>query len=168
MKFDIPKLLAVPLAVALLLSLAGCPDDPKLPPKKAPAAGQHQNPPKIDPGINQPAPVQGDPSAHNTQPGSVGLFVTWQSENSTTPVCEWTRAGAVQPCADITAVRDSDFPGWHGFWEHDEPGKIGTTYTLTAQGTGALQFITCEIAWKGQIHPGTSTGNRCGVSYTLS
>lgn len=159
--------MAALLAVGLLLSLAGCPDDPKLPPKKAPAAGQRQNPPKLDPGINQPAPVRGDPSAHNTQPGQVGLFVTWEAESRTTPVCEWTRNGVVQPCANMEQpTREGN--SWVGIWEHEERATAGAVYTLTAQGTGAVKVITCEIAWKSQIHPGISQGSRCGASFTLN
>jgi hypothetical protein len=136
-------------------------------PAKAPAPGKVEEP-KGGPAVQQPAPVQGDPSAHNTQPGEVGLFLNWDSENKATPVCEWTRAGAVQPCANLQAKRDEDGIGYYGMWEHEEPGKVGTTYTLTAQGTAAVSGMTCEIWWKGQGHLGESNGRRCGVTFTLN
>lgn len=162
------------LSLALLLGslLAGCePEsgDGRKPAQTKPRVDAGQAKPKGgDNGGNaQPAPVQGDPGAHNTQPGMVGLFVHWESENKITPVCEWSRNGVSQPCANIASQHDDDSPGYYGFWEHEESAIAGTTYAVNAQGTGAIKVITCEIAWKGTIYPGVKQGSRCGASLTL-
>lgn len=152
-------------ALLLLLSAADCDNPPSgdRPQQHPPAAGNKpapQNP-------AQPAPVQGDPHAHNTQPGYVGLFLTWEAESRATPVCEWTRNGTVQPCNNMESPTHEGAT-WIGLWEHEELAKTGDRYTLTAQGTGAVKTVTCEIAWKGQIIPGVTRGGRCGVSYQLN
>jgi len=137
---------------------------------------KHQTKPRIDAGQAkpkqndngnaQPAPVQGDPSAHNTQPGHVGLFLTWESENNKTPACEWTRNGAVQPCANMRVEHEGNT--YVGFWEHEETAKAGDVYTLNAEGTGAVKWITCEIFWKGNGIEGPKTSKRCGVTRALN
>lgn len=155
------------LAVFALLGVAACEpqkDDGHNTPRR-PGAPQAQ--PTVNPGNQQPAPVQGDPNAHNTQPGHVGLFVTWRAQSRATPICEWTRNGAVQPCGNIEQPTHQGNT-WIGVWEYEEPAQTGWTYTLNAQGPGAITDITCEISWKGQIIPGVSAARRCGVSYQLN
>lgn len=157
---------AVAVLVAALALLAACdPESGGAPStQRRPGAGGQ---PPVNPGGQQPAPVRGDPGAHNTQPGHVGLFVTWEAESRVTPICEWTRNGAVQSCANMEQpTHEGDT--WIGIWEHEETAQTGWTYTLNAQGTGAVRVITCEIAWKGQIVPGVSSGKRCGAKYQLN
>jgi hypothetical protein len=161
-----PPILAV-LLLAVALLLGGCDPESSGPhqPQPKPPAANHQAQPN---NLQQPAPVRGDPSAHNTQPGQVGLFVSWESENNQTPLCEWSRNGASQPCANMQAKRDDDDGiGYWGFWEHEEAASAGMTYTVNAQGTGAVKYVTCEIAWKGHIYPGTPGEHRCGASLVL-
>lgn len=161
------RILAILLILALGLAGCGPQAGGESPKQHPPAGGQAPHAPGNDPNVNKPAPVQGDPGAHNTQPGYVGLFLTWESENKQTPVCEWTRNGQVQPCNNMEAPTHEGV-NWIGIWEHEEPGQTGWNYTLNAQGTGAMKAITCEIAWKGQIIPGITNGKRCGVSFQLN
>lgn len=161
--------LALVLGVFSLACAPGKPGDGK-PSEGAhpPAVGQ---PPKIgngggDDGKAQPAPVQGDPSAHNTQPGEVALFLEWNSENKSAPLCEWTRNGAVNPCTNPYIHRSEKF-GYIGSFQHDEKATAGMTYTIVGEGTGAVTFMECSISWKNNLHVGKSTGRRCSVSLTL-
>lgn len=162
------------LAVLAIGSAIACGDEPaptprttktKAPAVVAPPPAQKPDKPNVD-DQQQPAPAA-DPGAHNTQPGKVGIFVSWESENKDTPACEWQKNGVSSPCAGMKAKTDPDGIGYYGFWEYEEAGTVGTTYGVFAHGTGAVQYVTCEIAWKGRIHEGTVGEHRCGISYTL-
>lgn len=159
------------LAVALAL-LAGC--DPNAeggapPTRPNPPAGGGQHNPGGGTGT-QPAPVQRDPSAHNTQAGEVDLHVEWSSENNNTPVCEWSKNGVSQPCANMARGEhpNPDSLDYIGFWEHGEMGQVGDVFTVNAQGTGAVKTIDCSIAFKGRYHPGVTNGRRCGATFTVT
>lgn len=153
----------LPLAILLPL-LAGCPDEPSTPPHRAPTAGPGQH---REPAGQQPAPVQGDPSAHNTQAGEVDLHVEWTSENSATPVCEWSKNGAVRPCANMRKAVKDHTTDYIGLWEREDRGSAGDVFTIAATGNPGVKSIECAIAWKGKYHAGTSNGRRCGISFTL-
>jgi hypothetical protein len=160
-------------AAALLAVLAGCGqptqqgrDGDK--PAARPGAGGAQQP-QGNPGAVQPAPVQGDPGAHNTQPGELDLHVEWISENSGTPACEWTKNGAVSPCANIKrAVKDPDMRYYVGLWSREEVAQAGDVFTINAQGQAGVTSIRCVINWKGQYHDGVSNGKRCSITFTVT
>ena len=81
------RIIAALVAALLLTSIVACDADkkpaakptathaPAVPAPPVPGGNHHQP----TPGGQQPAPVQADPSAHNTQPGMVGLFGSWES-----------------------------------------------------------------------------------------
>lgn len=133
-----------------------------------PAAGQQ---PKAGNGAQQPAPVQGDPSAHNTQPGEVDLHVEWGSENRKTPACEWSinAPGHGHVCENMERPEQVDGKGdYLGLWEYETTGKAGDVVWLSAQGNIGNKWINCSVAWKGKYHPLPSSGNRCGGTFTLN
>lgn len=157
------------LALAFLVLLAGgC--DPE--PSGSDRPVLHPNPGAVhgngghgDPNVNQPAPVQGDPEAHNTQPGYVVMFVTWKSENKLIPAITAAVNGSPIPLGDISAPTLEGDRAWHGDWEWEGPGKVGDTYTVTAKGKGTLS-LACEIGWKGQFHSDIQRYG-CAQTYTL-
>jgi hypothetical protein len=142
--------------------------EPKPP---APAAGaQH-----ADPGAAQPAPVQGDPSAHNTQPGELDLSIEWASENKKTPACEWSlnAPGVGQPCANMATPEKAVPNGLYlGLWEHtvSTSAKAGDVVFLTARGNIGSNWVKCYAYWKGQQHafPFDDGRKQCGGTWTLS
>lgn len=164
---DTRKITALLIGAVLLLGLAGCGPGSGAgggAPKKAPAAGGPQH---GDPGGAQPAPVQADPSAHNTQAGEVDLHVDWTAENSSTPACEWTKNGRSSPCAAME--RGEKVSGtYYGLWEWNETGKAGDVFTVNAQGNIGVKSITCMVWWKGVYHEGVTNGRRCGINFTLN
>lgn len=160
------KLIAL-LSLSLVFALGACDPEPGGTPQKAPAAGGHQQP--ANPGAAQPAPVQGDPSAHNTQPGEVDIHVSWTSENKFPPVCEWSKnaPGAGHPCENM---EDAHKVGkdYVGLWEYETTGQVGDTFFVAVQGTGAVKSVECSIAWKGGYHAIAGSVNRCAGTYTLA
>lgn len=155
--------------MALLLMLTGCDDPNAAAPHatKAPAAGGHQ--PAAPTGAAQPAPVQADPSAHNTQPGELDLHVEWTSENTKTPACEWSHNGPSQPCANMEKPEKEGGLDYIGLWEHTVPGaKTGDTVTIAAQGSIGVKSIDCSVYWKGAYHSGTTNGKRCSIQFKLN
>lgn len=157
--------------VALALTMAACEpegtgsDRPK---PKPPAGGpKHQNPGGE---AAQPAPVQGDPGAHNTQEGEVDLHVEWASENRKKPACEWGKnaPGQGHPCEGLReAVQEEKGQDYFGLWEREERGKSGDVFHISAQGNVGTKWITCTIFWKGVEEEGVTVGNRCSVTLTL-
>jgi hypothetical protein len=119
----------------------------------------------------EPAPVQGDPSAHNQQPGEVDLYVEWTSENRSLPSCEWSKnaPGQGHPCEGLTApqrpVPDHDYVG---LWSRTETGKTGDHFEISAQGNAGVTSIDCSLMYKGAVHQGTTNGRRCSLIITLS
>lgn len=158
------------LILAVVLPLLGACDPVdtnkhNAPPK--PPAGKAAAP--ANPGGAQPAPVQGDPSAHNTQPGEVDLHVEWASENSQTIVCEWSKnaPGQGHPCENMSKGH-KEGQDYLGLWEYETTGKAGDVIFIAAQGTGAVKWVKCSVAWKGAYHEISGSGNRCAGTYTLS
>jgi hypothetical protein len=177
------RTIAVLAAVLTLFAVTaeGCPDTAPKPSttKSAAPAGQPAPPPakpaKPEPTEGaQPAPVQRDPSAHNTQPGEVGLYVSWESQNKATPVCEYSHNGRTFPCNNMVSKHDDEAadngePAWYGFWETVFPAKAGDTISLNAQGADrSVVYVTCEYSWKGHIGSGTPGERRCGLQATLN
>jgi hypothetical protein len=156
------------LMIVPVLALGAC--DPEqghsTHPKKN--AGQAQKPPPVDNGAAQPAPVQGDPSAHNTQPGEVDVHVSWTSENKHTPSCEWSKnaPGGGHPCENMTDAHQEG-KNYIGLWEYETTGAAGDVFFLAAQGTGAMKSMECSIAWKGHYHEIAGDGKRCSGTYKL-
>lgn len=168
------RIAAALTALCLALTLSACdPESAKRGenPGKAPAAGQGQH--KGDDGQGaQPAPVQGDPSAHNTQPGELDLHVEWESENRLLPACTWglnSPAGADQPCANVAKPHQADGKGnYIGLWEHTVSAKSGDVVVLSAEGNRGTVWVECAISWKGKYHSlGAAGQKRCGGTYTL-
>jgi hypothetical protein len=155
----------------------GCPEDKKPSGKASHAPAV---PPAVPPGAGkggdgkgeQPAPVQGDPSAHNTQPGELDLHVEWQAETTRTPGCEWSlnNPGVGNPCANI-AKPEKAHPSdklYLGFWEHETKARTGDVVWLSAQGVG-YDSLKCSYHWKGQYFDLPDDGGRhCGGTATLS
>jgi hypothetical protein len=166
--------IAALVTLAIALALAGCgaqaghggSDRPKPPP--AAGGGAHQ--PQGGAQAQQPAPVQGDPSAHNTQEGEVDLHVEWASENHHTPACEWSKnaPGLGHPCESLEDGHQEE-PGmdYIGIWEREEHGKTGDVFWLSAQGYPGTKWASCSILWKGKEHGGTNRGSRCSITLTL-
>jgi hypothetical protein len=168
----INKLTSAVATVAALLALTAC--DPEAAkrgenPGKAPAAGQGQQ--HKEPGGQQPAPVQGDPSAHNTQPGELDLHVEWESENRKTPACEWSinKPGVGGPCANMATPHQVDGKGnYIGLWEHTTTAKSGDVVFLSAEGNTGTKWVECAVSWKGKYRSlGAAGQKRCGGVYTL-
>jgi hypothetical protein len=160
----VKKVLA--LLLACTVALAAC--EPEKGggnhPNKPPKPPVHQ--PQPQPGAQQPAPVQGDPNAHNTEAGEVDLHVSWTNpKTGTTPLCEWSKNGKSQPCANMReAVKEGN--NYIGLWEHEETGKSGDVFTLNAEGQSGTE-ATCEIFYKGQGHPGISSKTRCSAHLAI-
>ena len=159
--------MAAGVAVAVLL-LAGC--DPSAgggggQAKPRPTAGGQQRP-GLAGGGTAPAPVRGDPSAHNTQPGEVDLHVEWVSENRTTPVCEWSKNGVATPCTNMERP-EREGGEYIGLWEYGDHGKAGDRYAINAQGFAGTKDIRCSISWKGAYHAGVTNGRRCSIDLVL-
>jgi hypothetical protein len=168
------KLLALLLIPAL--AIGGCDPEPTgghPQPKKN--AGQAQQPPAVDPGAAQPAPVQGDPSAHNTQPGELDLYVEWSSQNRSKPSCEWSinKPGVGTPCANIRDPQQFQSTGrYNGLWGTTVTAKSGDVVFLTAQGNAGTEWIQCRVEWKGkEINVGVGgyevAGRHCGGTLKL-
>lgn len=173
MKRTIPTLVAI-LAL-LAVSAEGCPDEggssskPEKPPAvPAPAKGDGGG------GGAQPAPVQGDPSAHNTQPGELDVSIEWASENKKTPLCEWSlnAPGVGQPCANIATPERAVPNGLYlGLWDHlaSTTAKAGDVVYLSARGNIGSNWIKCYAHWKGAMHtfPFDDAHKSCGGTWTL-
>ena len=166
------RTLAALVALTTLLALAACdPEDtgnnhkPKPKPAAGGAAPQHDN---GGGEAAQPAPVQGDPNAHNTQPGEVDVHVSWTSENKFPPVCEWSKnaPGVGHPCENMANAHKVG-KDYVGLWEYETTGAVGDVFFVAAQGTGAMKSMECSVAWKGQYHAIAGDGKRCSGTYVL-
>jgi hypothetical protein len=171
MEVSVRRIIALGVALSLLLSMSGCDpaQDGKHSTPQKPRAGNA--PPPVNPGHAQPAPVQGDPSAHNTQPGEIDLSVEWASENKRTPACEWSlnAPGQGHVCENLKeGKQESPGEDYFGLWEYTWTGKPGDVVFLTAQGNFGNKWIKCFIYWKGAPHELPAAGNHCGGTYTLS
>lgn len=163
------KLLAL-LMILPILGLGGC--DPEATgdhPQPKKNAGQAKPPEIVDPGAAEPAPIQGDPGAHNTDPGEVDVHVSWVSENNQTVVCEWSKnaPGAGHPCEGMQKGH-KEGKDYIGLWEYETTGVEGDVFFLAVQGTGAVKSVECAIAWKGHYHSIAGSGNRCAGTYKLA
>lgn len=163
------RVLAALVALTTLLALVACdPEDTSHKPKPKPAAGGGVAPPQ-DPHGAEPAPIQGDPNAHNTKEGEVDLHVDWASENNQTVVCEWSKnaPGVGHPCEGMQKGH-KEGKDYLGLWEYETTGVAGDVFFLAVQGTGAVKSVECAVAWKGQYHSIAGSGNRCAGIYTLN
>ncbi len=159
---------AVAALLVALLVLTGCePEQPSKSDTKPRAGAGQAKPPKADPGKGaEPAPVQGDPSAHNTEEGEVDIHVSWTNpKTAVTPLCEWSKNGTSQPCAGMhEAVKEGK--NYIGLWEYTTRGKSGDTFTVNAEGLSGTD-PDCSIAFRGVYHEGTTRGPRCGAVFTI-
>lgn len=161
------KRIGLIIILALTFGLAGCDPEPTggHPQPKPPANGGHvQEPPNPD--ANKPAPVQGDPEAHNTQEGYVVMFVTWKSETKRVPSITATKNGVPLPLGNISPPTNEADRAWHGDWEYEEQGVIGTVYSIKSSGPSLLS-VACEIGWKGQFHSDLQRSS-CNITFTLN
>lgn len=164
------KIVAFIALGAMLLSGCGTPDkENNHSTQRRPGAGAQPAQPQG--GAQQPAPVQGDPGAHNNQPGELDFHVEWASENRKTPACEWSvnAVGVGKPCAKIETPEQVDGKGdYFGLWEHTEKAKAGDIAWLSAHGNMGTKWIKCSISWKGSYHELPSKGKHCGGTFTLN
>lgn len=161
-------LVAVLAALALLLGACE-PEGGQPSTERRPGAPQAHTPPAG--GGQQPAPVQGDPGAHNTDPGELDLHVEWISQNRKTPACEWSlnAPGRGHVCENMQpGVQEPGVVDYIGLWEYETMAKAGDVVWISAQGNIGNKSITCAYHWKGVYHELPSSGNRCGGTATLS
>lgn len=166
------RVLAALVALTALLSLTACDPEDTSNNRKHQAgpeatAGKGEDKKEPEPEKTKAPEKHETPDPDTVPEGQVGLFVTWESQNDKPPVCEWSKNNKSFPCEGMSATHDADSPGYYGFWETTQAGKAGDTFSVAAQGTGAMKSITCEAFWQDAPHEGPTNGKRCSVTLTL-
>ena len=163
--------LIIALAAVLALFVLACgPEEGKPDGKSQPA--QNAGPGKVqnqqpEPGANQPGPIQGDPSAHDTHPGDIELQAIWESETNKKPEIEYS-IGAGQIPANAGAMTVTKHGNRYvGVWTFTTPARSGTTYGLTMFGTPSFIVARCVVMYHGQFPDAQEADRHCAASYTV-
>lgn len=164
--------LLLSLTLVVLLGAAKCDEQgsgsqPAKPP--VPPVAQPQREP-LDPNVNNPGPVQGDPSAHDPNPESLELHAVWVSETSATPHIEYSLGAGQIPATNLKAnkVKAGALKGKYlGTWFLDVEAKSGVTYGFTMYGTASFQSAECVVIHHGQFHSPQTELRNCASSYTV-
>jgi len=165
--------IAISLAVMLGAFVIACgpegdPDGKSQPAKNA-GPGQAQQPAPVDPGANQPGPVQGDPSAHDPDPQHIELQAIWESETKALPQIEYSVGGGQipAPANAMRVVQNKTTGKWSGFWVFSTPAKSGGTYGFTMFGTPSFTNARCVVLHHGQFPAAQEAVRNCAVSYKI-
>lgn len=166
------------LAVVLALFVLACapkgntPDSKSQPAKPGGPNRNVQNQPEPNPNVNQPGPVQGDPSAHDPEPESLEFSATWISETKTLPRIEYS-IGDGQIPVPANAMHVSKRVGgqddgrYVGTWFMDVPAQSGITYGFSVFGNASFVSADCVIVHHGQFHGHQQDRRNCASSYTV-
>lgn len=132
--------------------------------RSGPNAVQNQAP---EPGANQPGPVQGDPSAHDTHPGDIELQAIWESETSAKPQIEYSIGGGQIPAGAGSMTVNKHGNRYIGVWTYPVPAQSGVTYGLTMFGTASFKTARCVILYHGQFPNAQEDRRNCAASWRV-
>lgn len=158
--------LVVGVMMVVLLGAADCKSGGQ--PGRAPTPGAAQNnQPPADPRVNEPGPVQGDPSAHDPTPGEAEFHAVWKSETKIPPRIEYTleAGGAPILATNLRVSQASD--GYIAVWVFYVNVRAGQTIGFSLFGTSSTFHVECMVIHHGQFHSVQVSGRNCASSYTI-
>lgn len=170
------RITAVLAAVLTLFVIACGPDgavgdsphnDPFPAPIETPQNAQPPANPPANPNVQNPGPVQGDPSAHDPTPGEAEFHAVWKSETRFAPRIEYTTQAGQEPipAGNLKVTKASD--GYILVWVFYVPVKSGQTIGFTLFGTSSTFHVECMIIHHGQFHSMQTQTRNCASSYTI-
>ena len=120
-----------------------------------------------NPNVNNPGPVQGDPSAHDPSPSEAEFHAVWKSESKATPKIEYTleTGQAPIPATNLKVTKATD--GYIMVWYMYVKVRSGQTIGFSMYGGPSAFHVECMIIHHGQFHSPQDGTRNCASSYTI-